>query len=159
MRSWKQKENKSCVVETTNSEPVQKIHSFKKFWDHSILKFVITHVSRYAIREKWYLASYKHISQWKWPKHLFIAFKAHITYKWISTTTRKLIVLWSVMMKVREMKQTKKILSLVQFSGNDVSKKNNGQNEWLRFNEKLLNNTKIAWFIEQIRNLFWPSAN
>ena len=59
------------------------------------------------------------------------------------------------MMKVREMKQTKKILSLVQFSGNVVSKKNNGQNEWLRFNEKLLKNTKVAWFIEQSRNLFW----
>ena len=150
----KVKKNKSCIVETINSELVQNIHSFKKFWGHSILKFVLTHVSRYAIREKWYLASYKHISQWKWPKHLFIAFKAHITYKWISTTTRKLIVLWSVMMKVREMKQTKKILSLVQFSGNAFSKKNNGLKEWLKFNEKLLNNTKIAWFIEKNRNLF-----
>ena len=52
------------------------------------------------------------------------------------------------------MKQTKKILSFVQFSGDDVSEKNNGQNEWLRFNEKLLKNIKIAWFIEQNWNLF-----
>ena len=44
------------------------------------LEIRVTYFSRYAIREKWYLASYKHISQWKWPKHLFIAFKAHIRY-------------------------------------------------------------------------------